>query len=369
MVAQPEIPIEEVGLVGPYQIVREMVPGKWIIASDPVLRRPVWLLRLTSKELSLARRNLARPGRLRWLQEVETGEATWDAFEAKPGKPFSRLVEGGKRLPWGTLRHWLHDVAAEIWASTGDQALASELSFDHVWITAQGRAVLLDEPWPEVQAPAPCISVGNLAGQQRFLNAIAECVDPISIPHHARPLLKNLEEKKFEKLSFLTGTIRGLLDKPTEISKAIRAGSIFMLPLYAGIMLFLGLYTSKDVLHNAMWLLLSVAYLVLAASAIAHLLALPFRCSNSQAIFGLVVVNSKGERAHRSKLLVRWLIIWIPLLLPAALMKIWLPEGELLNFLAAALWLLLWVGAAVYAVANPHRGLHDRLVGTWVVRR
>ena len=31
--------------------------------------------------------------------------------------------------------------------------------------------------------------------------------------------------------------------------------------------------------------------------------------------------------------------------------------------------LLLWMGAAAYAAYQPNRGLHDRLAGTWVVRR
>jgi uncharacterized RDD family membrane protein YckC len=33
------------------------------------------------------------------------------------------------------------------------------------------------------------------------------------------------------------------------------------------------------------------------------------------------------------------------------------------------LLLYVWIGAAVYAVVHPNRGLHDRLAGTWVVRR
>ena len=244
--AQPEIPAEGADSLGPYQIIEEMVPGKWIVATDPVLRRQVWLLRRTSSELSLARRNLARSGRLRWLQKVETAEATWDAFEATQGVPFSSLVEDGKRVPWGTLRHWLHDLASELWAATGDQTLPAELSLDHVWITAQGRAVLLDEPWPDVKTPAERIPVGDLAGQQRFLNAVAACVESTSLPLHARPVLQNLEDGKFEKLSFLTGTLRGLLDRPAEVSKGIRAGSIFMLPLYVWIAVFVGYYHDEE---------------------------------------------------------------------------------------------------------------------------
>jgi hypothetical protein len=42
---------------------------------------------------------------------------------------------------------------------------------------------------------------------------------------------------------------------------------------------------------------------------------------------------------------------------------------EDMAFLMACGLLLLWMGAAVYAVFHPNRGLHDRLAGHWVVRR
>jgi uncharacterized RDD family membrane protein YckC len=213
---EPEIVAEGAKSLGPYRVIKEMVPGEWIAAADPVLRRRVWLLRRSSSELSPVRRNVARSGRLRWLQKVEAGEATWDAFEAPEGVPFSSLVEGGKRVPWSTLRHWLADLAAELWEATGDETLAAELSLDHVWITTQGHAVLLDEAWPDVKTGTECIEVGDVTGQQRFLNAVASCAESNSMPLHARGILLNLEGGKFEKLSFLTGILRGLLDKPAE---------------------------------------------------------------------------------------------------------------------------------------------------------
>jgi hypothetical protein len=113
-------------------------------------------------------------------------EATWDAFEATQGAPFSSLVEGGERVPWSRLRHWLHDLASELWDATGDQTLPAELSLDHVWVTAQGHGVLLDEPWPGVKTRAECIPVGDLAGQQRFLNAVAACVESTSLLSHRK---------------------------------------------------------------------------------------------------------------------------------------------------------------------------------------
>jgi hypothetical protein len=373
--ARPEIPAEGGDSLGPYRIIKEMVPGQWIVATDPVLRRQVWLLRRDSSELSLARRNLSRHGRLRWLQKVETAETTWDAFEGIQGVPFSSLVEGGKHVPWGTLRHWLHDLATELWGATGDQTLPADLSLDHVWVTTQGHAVLLDEPWPDVETPAERIPVGDLAGQQRFLNAIAACVESTSLPLHARPVLQNLEGGKFEKLSFLTGTLRGLLDKPADVSEGIRAGSIFMLPFYVWIMVFVGTYQGAEWLYEIIgdsveWIAMTTAMVVLIASALIQLLELPFHFTFSHSIFRLAVVNAKGKPAGISQLLIRWAIVWLPLIFPMVFVGLLIKKTDTTAaFISALVWLFLWISAAVYAVIHPNRGLHDRLAGTWVVRR
>jgi uncharacterized RDD family membrane protein YckC len=364
----PELPAEGAGSLGPYQVIQEMVPGNWIVATDPVLRRRVWLLRRMSSELSLARRGVARSGRLRWLQQVEAEEVTWDAFEATPGAPFSSLVEDRKHLPWSTLRHWLDDLASELWDATKDQTLPAELSLDHVWVTAGGRAILLDEPWPDVGNPAERIPVKDVAGQQRFLNAVAACVESTGLPLHARPVLQNLKDGKFEKLSYLTGTLRGLLNRPAEVSRGIRAGSLFVLPLYIWIAFVVGRY------HDKPWddpgqIIVFSALVALGAIALMQLLGLPFRGTASHATFRLAVVNAKGEPAARSHLLVRWAIVWLPLLLPLSFLALWMPRAEGIAVVPALVLLLLWIGAAVYAVVHPHRGLHDRLAGTWVVRR
>jgi uncharacterized RDD family membrane protein YckC len=306
------------------------------------------------------------------LQKVDTAEATWDAFEAAEGVPFFTLVGDGKRVAWETLRHWLHDLAEELWAAAGDHTLPSELSLDHIWITAQGHAVLLDQPWPDVPTLADRFPVGDMAGQQRFLNAVAGCVESTSLPLHARPVLQNLEGGKFEKLSFLTGNLRGLLDKPAKVSKAIRAGSIFMLPVYVWIMVLVGFYTgegAQEWYDSAEWLVMISAMFVLGAGSLFQLLELPFRTTCSHAIFRLAVVNDGGRPARVSQLLARWAIIWLPLFLPMLLVVPLLKSARGIAFVYALGLLLLWTSAAVYAAVHPHRGLHDRLAGTWVVRR
>ena len=186
------MPREDAPPMGPYQVVRELVSGKWIVAFDPLLRRPVWLIRQSDSALPLARKNVSRIGRLRWLQTIEANGDLWNAFEATPGTPLSSLVQDGKRVPWKKLRHWLHDLSAELWAATSEQTLPVELSLDHVWITPQGHAILLDQPWPEGATSAGRIRVSDLAGQQRFLSAVAACAESTTLPLHARPVLQNL---------------------------------------------------------------------------------------------------------------------------------------------------------------------------------
>ena len=365
---QEEVPAEGAAWIGPYRFIDDIVPGKWVVATDPVLRRQVWLLRRSSPELPLARRNVARPGRLRWLQKVEVDGVTWDAFEATRGVPLSSRVEDGKRVPWGTLRHWLHDLASELWEATADQSLPAELNLDHVWITAEGRAILLDEPWPDVRSPGGTIRVGDVAGQQRFLDAVATHVESTSLPLHARPVLQNLENGKFEKLSFLTGTLRGLLDRPTEVSRAIRAGSIFMLPLYAWIAAVIGRYHDKP-WNDPLGIIVFTALVVLGTIALVQFLGLPFRVTASQAIFRLAVINDRGQRASVSQLLRRWAIVWLPLLVPVLLVALLMGWTGSAVVIAGSAMLLLWIAAAVYAVIHPNRGLQDRLAGTWVVRQ
>ena len=228
---EPEVSVEEAVMVGPYPVVEEIVPGEWIAAYDPILRRRVWLRRRAGSAIAPARRDLARPGRSRWLHNVETPEANWDVFESQAGVPLRSLIAKEGHLPWESMRHWLHDLASEIALAAHDETLPPELSLDHVWITARGPAVLLDEPWPKTDDPAERIPVGDLAGQQRFLHTIAASVSPTTVPLHARPVLQSLAGGSFEKLSFLAGSLRSLVTKPATLDRQFRASSLLTVPL------------------------------------------------------------------------------------------------------------------------------------------
>ena len=376
--AQPTLPADtanETRLeaeIGPYQVVRACDSGSWLEAHDPVLRRQVWLLQRTAPGPSDARCSVARPGRPRWLQKVETGESTWDAFESTSGMPFSSLIENEAKVPWSTLRHWLYDVASELWAATADQTLPDQLSLDQIWITTRGRAVVLDQPWPQCDPPAERFSVEDIAGQQRFLGAIAACVDSTSLPLHAQPVLQNLADGKWEKLSYLAGNLRGLVDKPAAVSRGVRAGSILMLPLYVWILIVVAMYTAQTVessISSLAWFGITTISLVLAARALLQLLELPLGSTCSHSIFGLAVVDAQGKRAALSRQFFRWAIVWLPLLVAALCVTLILKTDETTALVVAVLSYLLWISAAVYSIVHPNRGLHDRIAGTWVVRR
>jgi len=83
-----------------------------------------------------------------------------------------------------------------------------------------------------------------------------------------------------------------------EISKGIRAGSMFMLPLYVCILCFVGSFGGEiEWYGSAGRLALMGAAAVSTARALFQLLELPFRRTCSHSIFRIAVVNAKGERA------------------------------------------------------------------------
>jgi hypothetical protein len=215
--------------------------------------------------------------------------------------------------------------------------------------------------------------VGDLAGQQRFLSAVAAHVEPTSLPLHARGVLQNLAAARFEKLSFLCGVLRGLQDQPSEIDRGTRAGSLFMLPAYVCVMACVG-YCGEDVIQawggSVAAPLLFCVLVVLGSFALVQLFEFPFRTIVSHAIYRLALVDRTGERAGIAKLYLRWILVWLPLLLPMAFAWHLLREEHGMSaFLVALIALLLWIAGAVHAALHPSRGMQDRLTGTWVVRQ
>ena len=148
------------GRIGPYQVL-ERLDRNLVCGYDGRLRRKVWIHAspLGTPPLPPHRRDLSRPGRLRWLTGRRAAEECWDAYEAVEGK--SLLAAVTTPQSWSTVRHWLNDLAAELRAGLEDQSI-STLALDRVWVTPDQRARLLDWPAPGIQESiSPAVNFGS----------------------------------------------------------------------------------------------------------------------------------------------------------------------------------------------------------------
>ncbi len=210
------VPAEHAARVGPYLLAGEGV------GYDPVLRRHVWLRKHGA--LTEARRDLARPGRLRWLGEVEA----WQVFEAPGGRALRDLPEHSQ--PWSSVRAWLADLAHELDAAARDGSVQERCSLASVLIAARGRALLLDEPLDSDDART--FDLTSPTGAAQFLEAVAaHALDRRSAPLHATEFLTKLGAGAFDRVSFIAGNLQSLLARPAEVTRGRRAASIFATPI------------------------------------------------------------------------------------------------------------------------------------------
>jgi eukaryotic-like serine/threonine-protein kinase len=225
-----EEPDHKAEWIGPYAVI-ERLSSDWIVGVDPTLRRRVWLLRCQSEILDSRRRELARPGRSRWQQCVETTDAKWDVFEAQTGVSLPVLLARETAPTWEAVRHWLYDLTLELAQASQDGTLPQQIGQGHIWITSDGRAVLLDEAWPDLARDVESIDVSDMPGKLRFIDCLRRCCDKTTIPLHARPMLASLTAGSFEKLSFLAGNLRSCLKKRARMNRSIRVASLVAMPL------------------------------------------------------------------------------------------------------------------------------------------
>jgi eukaryotic-like serine/threonine-protein kinase len=253
--------------LGPYHVLETLAKGESeeiLLAFDTRLLRKVWIRKLPcgAPPVAPALRNLARVGRLRWLNGKRTADECWDAYEAVSGKPFLDLVR--QRQPWSRVRFWLLDLAEEIHAGLKEQSPPESLQLDRVWITADGRAKLLDFPAPGSDAHAatgePTV-VAGASNPQPFLNQVAVAAlegrraasaeakpssVAIPLPLHARELLGEMQTGIAPGL--LADRLRPLLHNLAFVSRWRRFGLILgcnIFPLIAVAAFFFGIAVSQ----------------------------------------------------------------------------------------------------------------------------
>ena len=225
--------VSDVRALGPYRVLEELPTAcsdRVFVAHDDALQRRVWIhAAAETPALSVTRRELARPCRLRWLAGARRGSEAWDAYEAPDGAPLKAIAP----QPWRVVKAWLGDLVRELELGAADGTLTS-LSVDRVWISRRGVPILLE--WDVAPTPAAELAPDR-AGAQQFLWQLAtealngrQASDNGGIarplPLHARSTLQRLEDAAFESFAALRAAFEPLMLRADAVSSRRRAASM-----------------------------------------------------------------------------------------------------------------------------------------------
>jgi tRNA A-37 threonylcarbamoyl transferase component Bud32 len=373
--------------IGPYAILEthdDPNSDHLLLAYDQVLRRRVWiqLMPAGSPDLTLARRDLARPGRLRWLTGKRTPVECWDAYDAPEGLPFVTIAP--EERSWSAARFWLLDLVREVEAIVADHRDFA-LDAEHVWITQSSRAILLDFRCPGLPARAST-AIGapprpqTPAQADAFIRRIAtvalsrgaadshgvlipSAATAGPLPLHAHAFLVQLEQRLFPGLKAMAAALHETLGKRAVLTRDRRAVHLALCAAMPTCALMAGI--ASAVIRGAFTaggIIAPLAFSLILTSSLAVWSAAWFRGGLMLRALDIAVVTGAGEEASRQRALLRAIVAWSPcLFFLFAILFGWTVLGT------AAL--VLMVGGTVMAYLTPERGLQDRIVRTWLVPR
>jgi hypothetical protein len=258
---EPPQSTETTPTVGPYHVLESMgkTDGRELLLGyDTRLLRKVWIRTVPDDEPAIATqlRGLGRPGRLRWLAGRRAAGECWDAYEAPSGSPLVHLLK--EPQPWAQVRYWLVDLAEELAVGAKEQSLPDVLALDRVWITAEGRAKLLDFSAPSAKEDGPWTQLSPLVGDaparaRPFLNQVAvaalegRAVEPeeacdravaVPLPLHAKSVLDELP--RIEGSEHFARRLKPLLGRTASVSRTRRLG--LLATCFAPMVLFAGVF-------------------------------------------------------------------------------------------------------------------------------
>ncbi len=219
-VSDPVTASEETPKIGPYHVLDVLgksEEAEWVVGYDTRLLRKIWIRKVPigTEPVSSDFRQLGRTGRLRWLAGRRSEEESWDAYEFPGGQSLSRLLKN-ESLSWSRVRYWLLDLAKEFRIAEEEGNQPEVLSLQRVWITASGRAKLLDFPAP-----------GNsLEESETTQNSPTELLEEVAalakapIPLHAVSFRENLA--LYPNPSSLIDALKQLVHRVTSVSRIRR---------------------------------------------------------------------------------------------------------------------------------------------------
>lgn len=138
------------------------------------------------------------------------------------------------------MRFWLHDLADEFHTGQQHESPAPKLKPDHVWVRADGQAVVLDFPCPGLgsEADGGNPAATDLASLQGLLHRIAaearlgqdgrgkltECPPPLP----ARAFLERLAARAFDSAELLRGNLESLIRQPAVAPTNLRVNAVLL---------------------------------------------------------------------------------------------------------------------------------------------
>ncbi len=361
---------ERIGPYGVLSTLREEAEERLVEAWDEVLQRRAWIRVQPAGAPALpdARREVARPTRLRWLGGRRDAERSWDAFEAPAGRPFEEAV--GAAPPWAAVRRWLRHLAEELAASLADGSLPARAGAATLWTTPDGRACLLDFPAPRTQGPRSTgepdpPAPADFGAAQEWLGRIAGRAlggggtrETTHLPLHAGLLLDDLAGRRFEAPAELVGRLREIEGLPPVLTRGRRALHLALASLPLVVTLLLARGDPRPVASGI--------FLFVGAGATVPVAAL-FRGGIGLRLLGIAVLGPDGREVSEMRAFARTAAAWSPVALVANGFFTRSAGGGGGSLVAAGL-VLLACGAA-YALFRPSRSLQDLVAGTRLVPR
>ncbi len=231
--------------VGPYAVrgaLRWDGANRVLAGEDRALGRSVliWLRPSGDAPLSQARRDCARPSRLRWLGCGEQSAWQWDAFPAPAGRPLSETVAETGPFTWSEARPVLEQLADEIAAAAGEGSLPESLTVGQVWARADGGVLLLDVAHAseenEVKGGTPEQQATGLIGQTAVLTLEGKPRSGAGrvrapIPEYASSLLKRLLRpgEQYRDVEEFRAALAATASRPAELTLGRRAAHVALL--------------------------------------------------------------------------------------------------------------------------------------------
>ena len=388
--------------IGPYTVVEGLRadPGdELLLGYDERLKRRLWIRVRPpgAAPLPESRRDISRPGRLRWINGMRSSETSWDAYEAPRGAPFLGSV--ARRHSWILVRAWLRELVEEIMVGLDERSLPSLFGLDRIWVSVNGRLKILDFTAPgldaklELSEPARTTgdpeSLKELRGVLKQVALVAlEGVRPgiddarrgvpgIPLPLQARKFVALMGGEEGPGLGEVSGRIKAWIDRPDDTSKfrLKRLTSVALCLSFVAWVDLLGLLPRAESWRSLATWSIALGYLGILASVSAIVNRGGFVLN----ALNIAVVRSDGSPVSRTRAFLRSFIAWSPMiflgLLPSLWNGSWILDplaAEKVGGLAFPLWpsmglVAVSLAGAVWSVITPERGPQDRIAATCLV--